>query len=455
MRIDALGVADAAREVRGEGQRGVSVLIELAPHGWPRARVIAVGSAAAVDGHEAAGLPSLVRLARPGSVLIPGLVNAHTHLDLTHIGPRPHDPEAGFVPWIEMIRRHRLGTREEIAASVSLGASLSLRAGVVAGGDIAGGVGGRAGLSGDEALAATGLAGVSFMEFFALGAGEERGLAGVREAIGRAEARGLFRQPPPRVRFGIQPHSPYSVGPAAFIAAAEMLAGRGPMCTHLAESAEERALVEGASGPLRRMLEGFGLWTDNLDRVFGRPVSPVEHVRDCALGRVSLFAHVNDARDADLGLLADAGASVAYCPRASAYFGAERHFGAHRFREMLQSGVNVALGTDSIVNLPADAPTSGMSILDEMRFLHRYDGTDARMLLEMGTLNGARALGLPEEAFEICEGATIAGVVCVPIEDGPGGGRSLAEAAIRSGAPPELLVHDRSPPAARGWDASA
>jgi cytosine/adenosine deaminase-related metal-dependent hydrolase len=439
VRIDVLGVADARSEVRGNGECGVSVILERA--GGPdsaEARVLAVGSAAAVDAHEAAHSPGLVRVTRPGAVLIPGMVNAHTHLDLTHIGPRPHDPEAGFVPWIEMIRQYRKGTPEEIAASVARGSKLSLLAGVVAVGDIAGAVGGRASLAGYDALAATPLAGVSFMEFFALGKGEERGLAAVREAIGVADARGLFDRPLPRVQLGLQPHSPYSVSPAAFLAAAAMINGRGRMCTHLAESPEERMLITRAAGPLRRMLGEFGLWTDDLDRLFGHPITPVEHVRECALNRVPLYAHVNDASDQDIDLLTRAGASVAYCPRASAYFGAPRHFGPHRYRDMLAAGINVALGTDSIVNLPSDASTRGISILDEMRFLHQRDGTDAKTLLAMGTVSGARALGLAPEAFEIRSGTIVAGINIVAVEPSASGG-SLVEAVMRSAAVPELV----------------
>ncbi len=438
-RIDALGVADAAGEARGEGECGVSLLVESAPGTGPfAARALAVGSAAAIDAHEAARAPGLIRLSRPGAVVIPGMVNAHTHLDLTHIGPRPHDSAAGFVPWIEMIRRNRQGTPDEIRSSIVRGAELSLRAGVVAVGDIAGAVEGRASLAGYDALAATPLMGVSFMEFFALGKGEERGLAALAEAIGLAEQRGLLDPPLPRLQLGFQPHAPYSVSPTAFLAAERLIKARGRMCTHLAESVEERMLITRAAGPLRRMLEEFGLWTESLEAVFGHQVTPVEHVRECALNRVPLYAHVNDASDQDLGLLKRSGATVAYCPRASAYFGAERHFGPHRYREMLARGIRVALGTDSIVNLPPEAAERGISILDEMRFLHRRDGTDSKTLLAMGTVNGARALGLDTDAFGIREGSITEGLVCVPVRGGAVGG-ALAEAVLASNGEPELV----------------
>jgi cytosine/adenosine deaminase-related metal-dependent hydrolase len=150
-----------------------------------------------------------------------------------------------------------------------------------------------------------------------------------------------------------------------------------------------------------------------------------------------LVAHVNDCDDAAIRTLARTGTSVAYCPRASAYFGAERHFGPHRYRDMLGAGINVALGTDSIVNLPESAVgAAGMSILDEMRFLYRRDGTDPRVLLGMGTVNGARALGLPADAFAFGVGGEMAGLASVEVGDSAPG--SFVRAVVESQGPVRL-----------------
>jgi hypothetical protein len=95
---------------------------------------------------------------------------------------------------------------------------------------------------------------------------------------------------------------------------------------------------------------------------------------------------VNYAGSAQLDVLARADVTVAYCPRASAYFGHDGHL----YQEMIRRGVRVALGTDSIVCL--DTPNR-ISTLDEMRLLSRRDGTDADLLLRMATMNGAAGLG--------------------------------------------------------------
>jgi cytosine/adenosine deaminase-related metal-dependent hydrolase len=99
--------------------------------------------------------------------------------------------------------------------------------------------------------------------------------------------------------------------------------------------------------------------------------------------------------DADIELLARTGASVAYCPRASEYFGHR----LHRYMEMLEAGVNVCLGTDSIIC------HGTLSIVDEMRRLHRRDKADPHMLLAMATTRGAAALGLDHAQATLTPGA--------------------------------------------------
>jgi cytosine/adenosine deaminase-related metal-dependent hydrolase len=352
---------------------------------------------------------------------MPGLVNAHTHLDLTHIGPLP--TPAGFREFIDVVRGRRHTDEVAIGRSVVQGAGACLDAGVVAVGDIAGAVAGRACAAPARVLAATGLHGVSFLEFFALGAGERAGLERVKEEL--ASAAGLTR---PGFRIGVQPHAPYSASLGAFEATAEMGV---PRCTHLAESGEEANLVAHAEGPLRDFLEEIGVWTDEASRAFGGGASPVGHLARVLGGGRWTAVHVNQATDADIEILAMAGATVVYCPRASAYFGAERAFGSHRYREMMRAGVEVALGTDSVINLPRP----DLSVWAEMKLLHRRDGVPGAMLLRMATIGGARALSLSPGAFEIRPGATLAGLAGV----GAGTG-SLDHALAGDDSPVTLLL---------------
>ena len=116
-------------------------------------------------------------------------------------------------------------------------------------------------------------------------------------------------------------------------------------------------------------------------------------------------------------VLAETGTSVAYCPRSSHYFRNHESFGPHRYRDMLAAGINVCLGTDSIVNLPPDE-SDRLSTLDETRFLCRRDGTDPLTLLRMATVNGARALDLDPDLFIFRSGLPhpVAGLIALPLD---------------------------------------
>jgi cytosine/adenosine deaminase-related metal-dependent hydrolase len=137
-----------------------------------------------------------------------------------------------------------------------------------------------------------------------------------------------------------------------------------------------------------------------------------------AIGDVpALLAHVNDCSDDDLGRLTRSSASVVFCPRAHAYFGHEKVLGRHRWQEMLAAGVNVCLGTDSIINLPMEE-CDRLSTLDDARLLYRRERVQAAPLMQMITVNGAMALGLDPQGFEwpsVGGTGTVAGVAAVRV----------------------------------------
>lgn len=406
VRIDAAALADGTGFFAAPG----SVLLRLPdpssaePTSQCPAR-LAAGPTGDVLKHPASADARVMSL--PNSLLIPGLVNAHTHLDLTHIGPRPHDPSHGFVPWVDMIRRERRVEDAGIRAAVTRGIELSLAGGTVAVGDIAGAARGVPSLEPHRTLRDSPLAGVSYLEFFSRGKFREKGLAAGLDTLDaglREEAERLIGRPASAtsVRLGLQPHAPNTVELESFRRATAAAISRGvPLCTHLAESPEERRFISLGDGPQRQLLETLGVWDDAAGADVGRGQHPAEYLEHILLQAAEsqpyLVAHVNDASDRTIDILARSRTRVAYCPRASAYFGAHRHFGPHRYRDMLDAGIPVALGTDSIVNLPdgADEPArGGISIFHEMQFLARRDGADPFLLLRMATLNGARALGL-------------------------------------------------------------
>jgi cytosine/adenosine deaminase-related metal-dependent hydrolase len=340
------------------------------------------------------------------AVVIPALVNAHAHLDLTHIGPVANGD--GFARWAEMVRERRCRLPEEIAASVRQGVRLSRAGGTAIIGDIAGVRSTIPTLTQRD----EGLAGVSYLEVFGIGRTQSAAITAMNAAI--ATAPPLERG----VALGVQPHAPYSCGPEMYRAAAAL--GR-PLATHLAETQEEITFVERAEGPLSDMLKNIGVWDET---IAGFHRHPIDHVLALLDGRPLLAAHLNYIDDRHLDSLASAPISVAYCPRASAYFGhthagsdegrpgSRTTCGTHRYRDMLASSINVALGTDSILCL--DTPDR-ISVLDDMRFIYRRDKTDPHTLLRMATINGARALAVRQSLVTLAPGES-AGLLAVQID---------------------------------------
>ncbi|MEQ8843540.1 MAG: amidohydrolase family protein [Phycisphaerales bacterium] len=382
-------------------------------------RILAIGTADEVRTHPA--WPHAERLDLPGRVVAPALANAHTHLDLTHLGPRPL--EGDFARWIDMVRTGRATEDTAIAASVRQGVEMLALGGTVAVGDIAGSVGGAPSLAPARVLDGAGLLGVSFLEFFGL---SDDGSPGLDRALEQARA---FE--PSTMRLGLEPHAPYSASLGAYARAKR---SGLPICTHLAESQAERQLVAEGAGPIRDMLGGLGLWTQAVAGQFGHGSSPVAHLADLLDG--VLAVHLNDVANADLQVLAGSGVRVVYCPRASAYFGAPEAFGPHRYREMLDAGVSVVLGTDSIINLPADdVALRGICVLDEARLLVARDGVAPDVVLEMLYGHGPMALGLEPQRFMLAAGGLVAGLIGVDVAavaEGDPAGRMLEARGVLS-----------------------
>jgi len=425
IRINAAGIADPSF---GVIEQGAIVLQELET-GY---KVVAIGTKDQIDQID---LPdSIMELTLHNRLLMPALVNAHTHLDLTHIGPIAHDPSDGFVKWIDHIRSNRRAEDDEISAAVVLGIQASLSGGTIAVGDIAGAPGGRLTDAPALKLARSPMFGVSFLEFFGIGKTAPGAIKKVEHYLCEHFPGSAAAIAGTGVEIGLQPHAPNTVDLGVYRWVTAAAKARGiPLSTHLAETPEEREFIGEGTGPQRELLDRLGVWDDAILDHIAKDKHPVEHLAEVLGESPYLVAHVNDAIDHAIETLAATNTSVAYCPRASTYFGAERHFGPHRYRDMLGAGVNVCLGTDSIVNL--DTPDR-ISVLDEMRHLARRDGTDAMTLLQMGTTNGAVALGLEEQGFTLRPDDQPLGLIAVPIE--PRSADSW-QGAMASNEPPEWV----------------
>lgn len=333
--------------------------------------------------------PDAQRIDLPDRLLLPGLVNAHCHLDLTDL---PHEPYGGdFIAWVKnVMARTRTGLYDRGAAT-QRGATLSLEAGVLTVGDIAGGP------DSTEALLESPLRGVSYIEQFGIGidfvSADE-----VQQTLLRWEE----ADESTKVRIGLQPHAPYSAGPELYELAARFNRDYDtPISTHLAETLDELEFVASAEGSFRGLLEEMDKWKEPYRGLYNEGLHPVCWLLHSELldrPRTErprwLLAHCNHLGEQHIERLAACAASVAYCPRASDYFA---HYD-HPYLDLLDADVNVALGTDSI------ACHGSLSILDEMRHLHARDKTDPALLLEMATVNGMTALGLDPDSATFSTG---------------------------------------------------
>lgn len=328
-------------------------------------RIVAVGSVAEL------GNPPEAVTDLGDAVLMPGLVNAHAHLELTCYAGRLQ-PEAlwDWFPKLVRLRRAR-GQVEREQQGVQDGAWQSLRAGVTCVGDIT-----RRNLN-SQVLRTIPIRKVCYVELLSLADDPPRNPEELRAGVAAVMEDALLT-------VGISPHAPYTV-PMEQIAAAVALAeelGR-PWCTHWVETREERAFLLGDTqalpGYMRDLLAQCQLRSPGL--------SAVELLEQCRhSARPGLLAHFNYAQPGDAERLAQAGYSVAYCPRSHAFFG----HAPHPFRVLLNAGVNVVLATDSA------ASNENLALLEEARFVWRNvpDPPHAETLLRMVTLDAARALAL-------------------------------------------------------------
>jgi cytosine/adenosine deaminase-related metal-dependent hydrolase len=311
------------------------------------------------------------------SVLLPGLVNAHTHLELTAM--RGFLEDLAFEDWIDTLRRSRTAVLDDEALldSARLGVLEGLEHGVTTFADTsASGVTARA-------MRECGVRGIMYQEVF----GPDP--ATCNEAMAELDRRvtALCAEQTDLVRIGVSPHAPYTVSDDLYRAVARYaVANSLPIAMHIAESDAEQALVCRGSGIFAKWHERRGIV------VQPRARSPIALLADQdAMPQGSLLIHAVNADLTDIRTIVRKGACVAHCPTSNAKFG----HGIAPLDAFLAAGVDVGLGSDSV------ASNNRMDILDEARMAVLSANLRARSSHALGasraaalaTIGGARALG--------------------------------------------------------------
>jgi cytosine/adenosine deaminase-related metal-dependent hydrolase len=308
--------------------------------------------------------------------IVPGLVNAHTHLELSDFREPVGQPGIGFADWVEQVVAARRRMSYAPRQAMEEGLQESVRLGVTGLGEIA-----QPGWP-SEPFEKARVDATVFLELIAPTPPRvDAALELARRHLRAARQDATWRS-------GLSPHAPYSVRPELLSAVVAISASeRVPVAFHLAESREELELLRSGTGPLRGFLERLGAWDSQR---FSQSLRPLDYLGVLAAAHRVLVIHGNYLDEDEIAFLARHAErmAVVYCPRTHAWF---RH-AAYPLKELLRAGVTVALGTDSRASSP------DLSVLAEMRLVAgTHSDVPSRTILELGTLQSARALGVAGE----------------------------------------------------------
>jgi cytosine/adenosine deaminase-related metal-dependent hydrolase len=328
-------------------------------------------------------------------ILLPGLVNAHCHLDYTNMTGLP--PQKQFPDWIKGLLALKAGASyTDYAEAWIRGAKMLERTGATTVADIE-----AVPELLPEVWSSTPLRIFSFLEM--TGVASRRKPADVlREAAAKIKSLSSARG-----SAGLSPHALYSTMPKLLRQTAALARRRQwRVAMHLAESLAEHEMYAGQRGP---MFDWLKRQRDMSDCEGRTPVQQARHYG--LLGANFLAIHANYLDEADIAALAQSGSSVVHCPQSHAYFG----HAPFPFQKLRQAGVNVCLGTDSLASVlvPRRAKPE-LNMFTEMRaFAAAHPGVSPETVVRMATHQGARALGWEKQAGALFEQG-LADMITIP-----------------------------------------
>lgn len=328
------------------------------------------------------------------SAILPGLINTHSHLELTAMRGFLETDEMDFFAWLRKLTTVRLErmTAQDLHVSAAWGACEAVRAGVTCVADASDSAGDSM-----RALRDVGLRGIVFQESF----GPDPRLANENFEKLITKVNRLREQETTLVRCGVSPHAPYTVCAPQLEMISRFAVDEGlPMMMHAAETRMEVSLIRDGSGPFADGLRNRGIkWQ-------APGVSPIQYLKSLGVLQTrALLAHCIHVDEADIEILKQTETKVAHCPKSNAKLG----HGIAPFGRFLDKGINVGLGSDSVgsnntCDLFEEARFALMMARSKSRGDTERPDVSAHEVLETISVGGARALGLEGQAGELREG---------------------------------------------------
>lgn len=325
----------------------------------------------------------------PDGIIIPGLINAHAHLELTHFPAWKMRKDLDYAPrtyvdWVIQVIKIKRGLEiQELEASLLEGIRISLEAGTTAIGDV---ISDRRLLSAYDGSTFTGRL---FFEALGQEPASCKALAGKLEETLRTFSAS-------EILPGLSPHAPHTLSPAFFLDLKRLAESLSvPLMTHLSESPEEAAFMHDSTGRIAELLYPFVHWEDYLPAPM-RTTSAAYLDSLGVLDSSTIAVHCVHITPADAEILKKRGVRAVICPRSNDKLAVGRA-PAHLLKT---AGIPLALGTDSL------ASNDSLSLWDEMRFVlaDTPDAYTPEELLRMASLGGAEVLGLDKETGSLEKG---------------------------------------------------
>ncbi|MEX2317221.1 MAG: amidohydrolase family protein, partial [Pirellulales bacterium] len=339
--------------------------------------------------------------------LMPALVNAHTHLEFSHLRQPLGQPGMRLVDWIRLVIAERGQYAGQVGECIAAGVRESIAEGVLTIGEIVGAASGEAFYSELPAECARG-GSLLFLEV--IGFSRARAASVLNSLEQRLDA----MHGTSGIQLGISPHAPYTVSPDLLKRLVSLANQRRlPMAMHLAESGDELELLANGNGPFQELLDERNMWDAAAIPHGSRPLDYLRMLVEAPRSLVIHGSYLDGEERAFVAAHADR-MSLVFCPRTHAYFGHP----PYPLVELLTGGVRVALGTDSRASNP------DLNLLAEMRLVAKlYPEISPATILRMGTLSGAEALGRAADVGSLTPGKW-ADLVAVPL---PGDTRGAAD----------------------------